>query len=314
MLKSNNSIILAKVETTSGTDAIPTGAANAIQVSNIEHTPIASDTVDLPRNTGYFGHGPQLLINKRVTIAFDVEVSAAGAADTVPAWAPLLRGCLFNETVTVGTSVSWSPITNNAETLTIYVYRDGVVQKLVGCQGTFTLTLSAGGAPSFRYTFTGSYAGPSDEANPTAALSAFRTPLAVDFTNATLAIHGYDVVCNEFSIDIANAVTSTDIIGSNDIVISERAPVGSATIDYTTVADKNWIDIARAATGGPLAFVLGESDGSGGRTAGTIFKVDCPNISLGAPTFGDRDGILTATIPLRLVPDAGNDEIIITTQ
>lgn len=304
-----NTVILAKTEATVGTDAVP-GADDAIQAGNLTLSPLAADFVDREFFTSAMGHQPQLVTNRRVEISFDVEVSTpqdASAPDIVPAWAPLVGACGFEQTVSAGASVSYEPVSAGHGAVTIYCYLDGTVQKIAGCRGSFSLTLSPGGVPVFSFTFTGVYAGLSDAANPAANLTAFKPPVAVDSSNASLTLHGTAVVASELTFDVANNVVAADLIGGNEIYIGDRAPVGSVTFDLTPTATKDWVGIAAAQTPGTLDFTLGGS-------TGYYFDVDAPKVVLGQPVIGDRDGIRTIQLPLRLTPNAGNDELALTTR
>lgn len=300
-------VILAKTEATVGADALP-ATEDAIQAGNLTLSPLAADFIDRDYFDNALGHRPQLVTNKRVEISFDVEISTpqdATTLDTVPAWAALVTACGFAQTVSAGASVSYAPVSDGHGAVTIYCYLDGVVQKIAGCRGTFSMTLSPGGVPVFSFTFTGKYAGPSDAANPAVTLTNFKPPQAVDSNTATLSLHGSVVVCSELTFDIANNVVAADIIGGNDIFISDRAPVGTVTLDLPAAATKDWVGIAAAQTPGTLDFTLG-------RAAGFYFDVDCPAVTIGQPTVGDRDGIRTIQLPLRITPNAGNDELTIT--
>ena len=80
--------ILCKLESSYATDPTPTGSANAIEVLNLEITPLEADVVERETIRGYLGNYPQLLAQQRVSLTFEVELAASGAVGTAPAWGP----------------------------------------------------------------------------------------------------------------------------------------------------------------------------------------------------------------------------------
>ena len=85
--------LLAKIESTEGTDPTPVGGSNAIQVTDVELTPIESDNVQATAMQGFLGNSTRgtIVANKRVGVSFSVELSGSGAAGTAPAYGPLLK-------------------------------------------------------------------------------------------------------------------------------------------------------------------------------------------------------------------------------
>ena len=152
---SRNTVILAKIETTPGTDATPVGATDAILVSNQTINPLNATNVDRAVLRGYFGGSEQLVASAYVEVSFDVEIAGSGAAGTAPAWGPLLRGCAFAEVVTAAARVDYTPISTALESLTIYYYDDGALHKLLMARGDFSIKMDSGGNPVFTMKFLG---------------------------------------------------------------------------------------------------------------------------------------------------------------
>ena len=76
-------LILAKVESTYGTDSSPAGT-DAVLVRSLEVTPIEADVVSRDLIRPYLGNSDQLLANTRVSITFEVEMAGSGTAATAP--------------------------------------------------------------------------------------------------------------------------------------------------------------------------------------------------------------------------------------
>jgi hypothetical protein len=93
------------------------GGSNAIQVTNVEVTPIESDNVQAAAFQGFIGGSTRgtLVANKRVSITFDVELSGSGTAGTAPAFGPLLKAAGLSETVVAITSVTYAGVSSSFE-------------------------------------------------------------------------------------------------------------------------------------------------------------------------------------------------------
>ena len=83
-LLSRKRLILAETETSYGTDPTPTVSSNAIQVRNVEVTPLEVETVNRELIRPYLGQAEQLLASERVLINFEVELTGSGTAGTAP--------------------------------------------------------------------------------------------------------------------------------------------------------------------------------------------------------------------------------------
>jgi hypothetical protein len=86
------------------------------------------------------------------------------------------------------------------------------------------------------------------------------------------------------------------------VLITDREPVGSVTIEATNVAAKDWWAIARAGTLGAMAITHGTA-------AGQRVQVTASNVQLTNPQYQDMDGITMLQLGMNFIPSAGNDEI-----
>lgn len=129
-LYSRNAVLLAKIETTEGSDPTPDGANNAVLVSDLSITPLAGNTVDLAYVRPYFGASPSLRTSEYVEVQFTVDIAGTATAGTAPPWGPLLRACGFSQTLTAaavtgtaaaGTTTSVTLAAGASSTDNIYV-------------------------------------------------------------------------------------------------------------------------------------------------------------------------------------------------
>jgi hypothetical protein len=297
-------VILAKIETTYGTDPTPTGAANAILVRNATLTPQDADFVDRDLVRPYLGRSEQLPAGIRAMLEFEVELQASGAAGTAPAWGPLMRACAHSETIVASTSVTYAPISAAFESATLYFNVDGVLHKLTGARGTWSLGMKVKDIPTLKFSFTGIYNTVADGAAPTPTYTAFKTPLTVSNVNTTpFTLHSFAAVMSELSMDMSGVIVHRTLVGGAEaVLLTDREPQGSITIEATTVAQKDWWTIAKNATLGALSITHGT-------VAGSKVQFNAPNVQLTKPTYSEMDGIQMLQMGLNLIPGtAGNDE------
>ncbi|QUN29546.1 hypothetical protein KB879_06250 [Cupriavidus sp. KK10] len=300
-------LILAKLETTYNVDPTPTAAANAILVRNMSVQPVTGDFVPRDVVRPYLGGDEQLPAAIYSTVNFEVELAASGTAGTAPKFGPLLRACGLSETVTAATDVKYAPASGTYESATIYYYLDGLLHKLTGARGTVVFSLNAKQIPVAQLTFTGIYSPVTDAALPASPdFSGFRVPLVVNNTNtAAWSLHGFTGACEALSIDLGNTISYRNLIGLETVELTDRATTGSATLELPSIATKDFPGIIRAATTGALSITHGT-------VAGSKVKFDAPKVQLSNPQYQDSEGSVFLQTALSLVPNAGNDELLLT--
>jgi hypothetical protein len=311
--KTRNTVILAKIETTVGTDSVPTGAANALMVSNPSFD-LSISNVDRDIIRSYLGASEQLVGTRFVQMSFDVEMSGSGTAGTAPAWGALLQGCAFAETISAGQRVEYNPVSTAFKTLTIYFYDDGVLHKALGCMGNVQMLAEEGTIPKFRFTFTGVDGGITAVSNATPTLTAWRTPVVVTTDNsgqvnlggtyATGTVTGGTAFCSRgVTFDAGNEVSYLSMLGPcSGVDITNRQSTGSLTLDLDAAAEV-------AAFTSVIANTLTSVSLLHGTAAGSRVLLFAPAVQRINPQHQDNDGRIHIGFDLRLTPVAGNDEI-----
>lgn len=299
-------LILAKTETTYGTDPTPTGAANAILVRNLEITPLQAELVDRQLVKPYFGGNAQLLAQTRVEVTFEVELAGSGAAGTAPAYGPVLKACGLSETIVATTSVTYAPVSSSFSSVTIYFHNDGIRHKVTGCRGTFELNGQVGQIPVISFTMTGIYNAPTDVSLPTPTYANQATPQLFKNGNTTnFSAFGYSGSLMSLQMQMANNIVYRELVGAatKEILITDRKPAGNAVIELPTIAAKDYFSVANNTTQGAVTFQHGTN-------AGNIVTFNGGYAYLGNPSYSDSDGIQMLTLPVSYVPSSsGNDEV-----
>lgn len=300
--------ILAKTESSYGSDSTPTGSANAIQVSALEINPAESEVLSRDLIRSYLGNSPQLIANTRVSVTFTVEYSGSGAAGTAPKYGPLLEACGFGETIVSSTSVTYAPISTTPESVTIYVDSDGIRHKVTGARGSFTLSLNANQIPVYNFTMTGQYVAPTDTASPTLTFNNQADPEIFNDTNTTAftLFSATGLALQSAEIDLGNEVVYRELVNSTkEVIVVDRAATANFVVEAPALSVKDFFALSVAGTAGNLSIVHGA-------TAGNIITLSSPasGLSLGNPTYSEDQGIVMLNIPTTMVPSSsGNDEI-----
>jgi hypothetical protein len=299
-------LILAKIESSYGTDSTPAGT-EAILVRNLEITPLQADVVTRDLIRPYLGNFEQILANQRVEITFDVELAGSGAAGTAPSWGPVMKSCAMSETISAGTSVTYAPVSSSFSSCSIYFNNDGVRHKITGCRGSFSISGEVGQIPVISFTMMGIYNAPDDSALPTPTYSNQATPVIFKQGNTTgFQVFSYSGCLQSFSMDLANEMVYRELVGcTKEVLITNRAPNGTVVIEAPTIAAKDFFTIANGTSTGNLTFQHGQ-------TAGNIVTFSSPQTDIGSPTYSDQDGIQMLNLPYVATPTtAGNDELSI---
>ena len=310
-LRFNKKLLLAKEEAVAGTAEV-LAAADAILAGNIEITPLAGDTVTREVEKLYFGRDQDIHVNAHQTLSFRVELAGSGDNDTAPAWGKLLLGCGFAQTITANTNVAYTPVSAGEKTLTIGLNIDGQLFTLSGARGTFQIEAGANQIPYLNFTFTGKYNAPSSAAAVAGAnFNAFQTPLAGSNANTpTFNLFGFaNLALSTYSYEHGNEVVHRELIGAApEVIITNRAPSFSVTMDAPRFAAQNFVDLAKTSHSGPLRIVHGVG-------AGKVVQIDALKVQAAAPTISEADGAMQLQLTLNALPSAaaGNDEITITT-
>ncbi len=299
-------VLLAKKETTKGTDAIPTGPLNAIRAQVSSITPLEAEHVQRDDIGSTFGADGEIFVGGYSKVTFRVELAGSGTAGTAPALYPLLEMCGFAppEIVAV-TSVTAKLITDAIPSNTIYWYLDGLQHKMLGCMANAKITMDAKQIPYIELDVWGLYTAPTDTLLPSDAdYSAFLAPVGVNKVNTpSWSIHGVSGISfSSLNFDLGNQLVYINEPGREEIDIRNRRVTGSITMEMTPVATKAWHEQVR--TNVLDAFAL-----THGTVAGNIADLTAPKAQLLAPSYPEVEGEARLGLNLLLTKDAGNDEL-----
>lgn len=302
--------LIAKSESTYGTDSTPVGGTDAVQVTDLEVTPIQADNIVAPTLQGFIGNSTRstLVANKRVSVTFGVELSGSGTAGTAPAYGPLLKACGLSETVVADTSVTYAGVSSNFDSATIYCFYDGTRHKITGCRGTVTFNLVGGQFAAANFEMTGIYNDPDNTAlSGTFTVANQAAALEVNDTNVTTAtFHGVtDVRIESFDLALNNNVVYKESLSNKEILIVDRQPGGTTVLEAPAVGTTDYFAKAVGVAQANSSIVLGA-------TGGNIITMTMPQTDITGVSYGDTNGVINLSIPYLALPStSGNDEISI---
>lgn len=297
-------VLLAKVESTYGTDPTPSASTDAILTIDID--PSRTFT-EIARNVqiGSLTHKQSVGRERMITVNFQHELVGSGAAATAPRLGALLQACGFAETVNSPTDVTYAPSSTSLKSVTLYIYMDGLLHQVHGAVGTFKLTCAAGQPAILDFTFMGLYEDKTDTAiaSPTYESTVDDIPICV---SAGLTYNSVSLVVNEVTVDMANQVSKRPSINSSTAIagfqITDRKP--TATIDPEAEAVST-VDFEGDALTTPRELTWTIGDTTGNRCVVTIPKFNITDVQ-----YGDREQTLVETVT-GLCSDggSGDDEI-----
>jgi len=304
-MKFKKKIILTKIEATYGQDAAPTGALNAVQAFDVSIKPIEAQNIDREITTETLGSSPTMLVGLHQSVEFSVELAGSGAAGTVPGYSDCLRACALAETINAG-DVQYDPVSENAESATLYFHIDGNLHKLLGARGSVAFEISTQNRPMMKFKFIGLWVDPVAAAMPSGDFSKFIQPLPVSAANTpTFTIHGHSPKMQSLSIDLGVSNVHRDLVNGASILMTDRASKGSVVIESPVISVKDFFAMAKAATLDALQLVHGT-------TAGNICQIDCPKVQIMPPDYSDSDGVAMLSMDLNICRDTGDDEFKLT--
>lgn len=297
------SILLAKAETTFGTDPTPAEALDSLVVADLE---IKETLAPVERNVhwAYLGQIPSLGGERYAEVSFKLDLYGSGAINVAPRVGALLKACGLAETVQSGTSVTYTPTSSNISSCTLYIWKDGRRHVVSGCRGTGKLTYDAGKFATMEFTMNGTYNLPTVVANPTCTFesTAKKPPvcLSSNFTynsKTTLITKSVEL---DFGNTLAKKVSLSAASGITGFEITERKPMVTidpeAQVETSYFFRSDWLGAATRA----LSVVAT-------RAAGNIITLNVPYYNMTKIEYADREGILVEKITGEATDSSGDD-------
>ena len=294
--------ILAKIEATSGVDAVPDPAADAVRtvgIPTITIDDLEPGTRDDVQNGVLINADRTEAAGRFATIDISLEVKGGGAAGDIPEADAFLRMSGLAATETAGVSWRYSTIDTGLETATLYCYSAGKLFKLVGCAASMKLSADAAKRGILTFSVKGKLsAAPTEAAVPALTLSTVTPPLfhSVTATIGTWTSADADpLVIKSASIDLANTVAERPSAGAADgligFVVSDRKTSQTMLVEVPALATFDALALSKlGGTSQPT------SSWQIGTAVGNRWKVFTGKWSLRAPKYGAQNSVVTQSL------------------
>ena len=282
-------VLLAKAETTPGTDAAPTGTDGACNFYDVEVQP----NIAMVERVGQGGFGRFASVPGAygATVTFRTYLEWDGTA-TEPFWADvLLPACGWVKSTNTFTPRSEAPGTN-VKTLTFYHYLNGKLRKILGAAGDFVVTLPTGQPAYIDWTFTGVWAGETDASivSPT-----YPADTTLRFAEGLAELSDVNLCVSQATINAGNNVIlrecPTTAAGYISAIITDRAP--TVTLDPESV-----LVATRDAYGDWIAMAQGTLELDLGGPGNSVLSFDAPKAQITNAQNGDRNMLAIDTLTL----------------
>lgn len=302
-LKWRNKIILAKLEASYATDPNPSAGLDAILGTDVQLVPMEGSDVSRDLETPYLGAQGTIPTELHMKLSYKVELVGSGTAGTAPAWGPSLRACGVAETIDAGVSVTYNPVSDDHESVTLYVVIADTQYKMIGSRGTCKLNFPAQGIPYLEFEFTGLFTKPAEVIRVNPDLTRFQKPQVVSDRNTPVfTLDGDGFVMRSCMLDFGNEVEARFLVNSEGILITDRSDVIQTTVEAVPLTTFDPFDLAAEQVAVPLVLAHGT-------VAGKVVTLNVPVAQMQRPQ-GLESSQNIKEWPLRMVPlpTAGNDQ------
>lgn len=288
---SNRKVLLAKLESPSGTDAVPTVGADEIEVLSLSVLPKFEKIERRPLRAS-LSPRPIKKSKKVWELEFEVELKGSGTPGVAGRLAALFKACAHAETTEAGSSMLYKPA-SACSTLTFYAYEDGLLKKCVGAMITgAVLNIEHGKIATIKFKAKSKYALPTDAALPTPTYEATEGVVA---EGCNFAISGYQGVFRSLSIDLAPQTVDRGSINAagaiEGIGYGGRKPTGKLVMEAVLRATEDVWDEHNDADVISLTGTLGT-------VAGNKFSISAAGVQYDELNEADDNGIITQELSL----------------
>lgn len=240
-------------------------------------------------------------------ISFTCELAGSGTAGTPPYWGKLMKACGCSETIVAGTSVTYAPASASIPSMTLALYMDGVIKKIWGARGEFSITLEKGKPGLIKFEFTGADFSVTDGSLLSGVV--YSTVKPPTFLGVTFTYDSYAAKISRLTLDAGNNIVVADDVtkssGNFAAVITEREPKITFDPELVTVATKNFFGHLIGSDGKALSLNMGS-------VAGNRVAIAAPKCQIEDVKFGERKAYRTLEISCGAKMSSGDDDWTIT--
>lgn len=296
--------LLAKVETTYGTDATPTASTDSVLTSNFELTPWEGQRLERNLDKGTFGSDLSTQLAKHGILRFRVEAAGSGAATQAPAYGGIMRAAGHSETIeTVAGSdpedrVIYAPIDTGVPSLTCYFHHDTKLHKFLGTRGSVTFSDAKRAYPYLQFEFRGLYVPVADGVMPTPDNSGYQKPVPFRASEVITTLFAQTVGMHSFTLTGGQSVDFYEHSEEESIQQMDRNATYQMSFEEPNATTHDFWADADGETTGAINILHGT-------TAGNIVEIEVDNAQLFINGIADENGVRALNVSGPCVPVAG---------
>lgn len=310
-------LLLVKEESTYGVDPSPSVSADAYLTSIPQIEPIVNKR---ERNivSNSFGKLAPNHIGEHIKINFKLELKGAASANTAPSITTLWKACGLSIDTDPGVNVIITPTSQfNGSSVALYFYLDGLLHKILGCQGNFKISAKPHDIVEVDFEFWGLYnaSHAADTAFPAANTITYKqfSAAALTFDSAGFSVGAFDTgILKSLDYDHGNKLALRDdansATGVKSIMITDRMPSCSLQMEVEALSSLPiWSDL-NSGTGRKLQWRFG------GTSDGNNYLFEFYNGDIQEAKYSESNGIAVYDLSYTAHPTitGGNDDIKIT--
>ncbi|MFI0472239.1 hypothetical protein ACGLWX_05885 [Halomonas sp. HMF6819] len=268
--------------------------------------PYAGNTVERERMRYGFGNFAQINTGPNVTRQIRLPFSGSGTPGVPPAYSPLLRACALSETINAEAetpSVTYAPVSENMDSVTIWWYEDGQVQEITGARGTLEIGADAASMPYWQISLTGLYKRPKLAPTVQGQESTVAGEIPINKQNTEFSMFEFAARMSAFSLTLGNEVNYRNLVNHESVNSTDRRASSNITIDAPSLGE---LDVFAKVESHEVV-TLGEVELIQGRVPGNIITVQGLHVQASTITPSDSQGVMSYGMELRYLPTGSDD-------
>ncbi|HSV27964.1 MAG TPA: hypothetical protein VLL76_00355, partial [Candidatus Omnitrophota bacterium] len=191
------------------------------------------------------------------------------------------------------------------DSVSLYLNIDGVLHKLIGSRGTWSLDFAGDQIPLIKFSFVGLWTKPVAVALPAVSYAAFVDPEEATETNTTtVRLHGYDAILVSANLALNANPRIPPRVNKRWVAITDHPVSGEMVIEEPDLAVKDYYAAAEDHVLGAMQIVHGTQPGN-------IVEVGGPGAQVVRLGKGQADDIVTLTLGLSLTNEVGGYDVSI---
>ena len=308
-------VLFLKKEAVYGTDAAPTGLANARLTRNFTAKPVATDRVQRNLDKPVRGRTADAPSNARQTFGYELEVAGSGAAGAAPAWMEDLEMCgMAAPAIAAGASATqrFAAIGAPLSAATAYHWHGNQRRVGLGARATFSFDFTAGAYPFWKFDVTAMLPatadfGVSDAAPGQITLDQWKDPVEINTANTDFVLDGYAANLRSLTGDANAEVKARNLVGANYVSRGNHGITGRLVIEAPAIGTKNYLRTLKNGSEVPLQLIHGI-------TPGNIVQLDMAHVQLTDIELQEEDDVLMFACTYGANVGATNDDLVITSR